>query len=265
MHGAILGKFLQLNETKGFLGFPISDEEVVYGKNKKPTSGRISRFQGGTIYWSSGSGAHEVHGDIRRLYEEVGGPMSELGYPITSETRRSGSDIRFNDFQKGIIVWRPGMGAKVITSLRLHIGMVKSGKIDDGIGFFKKDKTAELITKLLVKVNGQTVHSQKRRPGGHGGTSRHVNYTRTIKPVRSTTSIYFKVRAEDWDAASGNDYLGKIEKTYTIVSLWGFNGGSPPGVYYGASLTSKGGDSPKKSTIKTDYSILNINKNEKKV
>jgi len=113
------------------------------------------------------------------------------------------------------------MGARELTELRLHIGQVSCGVIDDGIDWFKKDKTPELITYLTVKVNGNTVVDNQRRPSGHGGTSRDVDYNYTVSPIRSDTTIYWKVSVDDWDQASGNDYLGRREETFSIKNLWG--------------------------------------------
>jgi hypothetical protein len=255
VHGVILQRFLNLAATGGLLGFPITNEEVILTKQGKDSGGRQSRFQGGTIYWSAASGAFEVHGAIRDLYEKLGGPLGKMGYPLTNETLVSSSDIRYNNFQNGIIIWRPGIGAREITTLRLFIGQVTCGQIDDGIDWFKKDKTPEIITYLTVRVNGNTLVNDQRRPSGHAATSYNVNYSKDISPVRSDTIIYWKVKVDDWDMASGNDYLGRREETFNIRNLWGILGGDPQGVYNDQPAQHKGGDTPSLHTLKFDYSI----------
>lgn len=48
-----------------------------------------SIFTCGTIYWTPPSGPHEVHGQIRDLWAEMGRENSFLHYPASDET---GSD-----------------------------------------------------------------------------------------------------------------------------------------------------------------------------
>ncbi|MDZ7712269.1 MAG: hypothetical protein U5L06_03775 [Rhodovibrio sp.] len=88
VHGAILLRYLKLGGPLGALGLPLSDEEdVVAGQTTggmRRVSGKVSRFEQGTIYWSSQTGAHEVTGKIREFYEDNGGPNSDLGYPTSN-------------------------------------------------------------------------------------------------------------------------------------------------------------------------------------
>lgn len=255
VHGIILDKYISLKETGGILGFPLSDEIVILSGLNKPTTGRLSKFQYGTIYWSPSSGAYEVHGEIGRLYNELGGPKGTMGFPVTNETAHGSSGICYNDFQKGIIIWKSGIGAKAINDLRLYLGMVRCGSMDDGIGFFKKDTTAELVTYSTVKVNNTIVRNNVRSPGGHAGSSHEIKYTTTIANINHATKIYFKTKVDDWDEASSNDYLGTIEKTFDITNLFGLTGGDPEGAYFQQPCTQKGGDISSLNTLQFDYSI----------
>ncbi|WP_189708148.1 polysaccharide deacetylase family protein [Streptomyces anandii] len=94
--GGILTKFLSLGGVTSFLGFPLSDETVV-------TGGRASQFQGGNVYWSSGTGAHEVHGGILAKYLSLGGSGSRLGLPVSDEFGIAAG--RRGNFQHGAIEW----------------------------------------------------------------------------------------------------------------------------------------------------------------
>jgi len=86
------------------LGSPVGAETA-------PTSsGLLQRFAGGSIYWSAGPGAHEVHGAIRDRYQSVGGPAA-LGYPLTDETTAADGAGRYNDFQGASVYWSPASGA----------------------------------------------------------------------------------------------------------------------------------------------------------
>ena len=95
--GAIL-KHYDYRRAKGHdLGLPTTDEISVPG-------GRASYFERGRIYWSSGTGAHEVHGAILSRYvNDLGGPGGKLGLPTSDEYSISGG--RRSDFQHGYITW----------------------------------------------------------------------------------------------------------------------------------------------------------------
>jgi len=79
--GAIRGRYLALGAEASVLGYPISDET--------PTAdniGRYNHFQAGSIFWTPGTGAHEVHGLIREMWAQSGWERNAtLGYPITDE------------------------------------------------------------------------------------------------------------------------------------------------------------------------------------
>lgn len=96
VHGGIRSKWASLGSEAGFLRYPRSDEVSV-------TGGRASQFQGGNIYWSSATGAHEVHGAILTRYLSLGGTGSRLGLPVSDEY--SVAVGRRSDFQHGAIIW----------------------------------------------------------------------------------------------------------------------------------------------------------------
>ena len=107
MHGAIRELWKNLGAEKSFLGYPITDELIA-----EDGAGRFSHFQGGSIYWTPKTGAHEVHGAIRELWKNLGGERSSLGYPVTDELPlRDGG--KFSRFQGGEIHWYPQRGAFV--------------------------------------------------------------------------------------------------------------------------------------------------------
>lgn len=108
VHGAILGLWTELGRENGFLGYPLTDET--------PTPdgvGRFNHFEGGSIYWTPNTGAHEVHGAIRDLWSSMGWERSFLGYPLTNELATADGIGRFSDFQGGQISWSPSLGAAV--------------------------------------------------------------------------------------------------------------------------------------------------------
>ncbi len=108
VHGAIRQKWKGLGWEGSFLGYPITDETSC-----PDGRGRFNHFQGGSIYWTPETGAHEVHGAIRRKWRELGWERSFLGYPTTDETPTPDGRGRFNHFQGGSIYWTPETGAEV--------------------------------------------------------------------------------------------------------------------------------------------------------
>jgi hypothetical protein len=102
-------KWKSLGGAGGFLGSPISPERTA-----ADGVGRYRRYQGGSIYWSPQTGAHEVHGAIRDKWTNLGSE-SGYGYPITDEVVAPDGRGRYNHFEGGrSIYWTPQTGAHAI-------------------------------------------------------------------------------------------------------------------------------------------------------
>ncbi|MCP4604684.1 MAG: hypothetical protein GY847_29880 [Proteobacteria bacterium] len=99
VHGAIHQKWASLGYERGFLGYPISDERVA-----PDLIGRYSKFEGGSIYWSPSTDAHEVHGAIFNKWASLGWEQGPLGYPTSDEYEYYG--YRVSNFQRGQMWWR---------------------------------------------------------------------------------------------------------------------------------------------------------------
>ncbi len=106
VYGAIRAKWDGLGAEAGFLGMPTTDElSTACG------GGRFNHFEGGSIYWTPATGAHEVHGAIRGEWASLGWECSFLGFPLTDETVTPDGVGRFNHFQGGSVYWTPATGA----------------------------------------------------------------------------------------------------------------------------------------------------------
>ena len=103
--GDIRAKWLALGGATSFLGQPLTDETTT-----PDHVGRFNHFQGGSIYWTPKTGAHEVHGQIRDKWSAMGWERSFLGYPTTDESGTPDHVGRFNHFQGGSIYWTPKTG-----------------------------------------------------------------------------------------------------------------------------------------------------------
>lgn len=106
VYGAIGAHYTELGGAGGFLGAASTDE--LGTPNGKA---RYNHFQGGSIYWSPPTGAHEVHGAIRQLWSKLGWEAGLLGLPVTDETRTPNGRGAYNHFQYGSVYWSPPTGA----------------------------------------------------------------------------------------------------------------------------------------------------------
>ena len=105
--GAIEQAWLRLGGSYGFLGWPRTDE------TRTPfRTGAFNHFDGGSIYWSPRTGAHEVHGDIRAKWSSAGWENSSVGFPVTDENPIRGG--AFQHFQTGSIYWSPETGSHIV-------------------------------------------------------------------------------------------------------------------------------------------------------
>jgi len=69
----------------------------------------MNSFQGGRVYWSAATGAHDVYGGILARYLATGGEAGALGLPTSGETDWPGG--RSNAFQNGRITWNASNGS----------------------------------------------------------------------------------------------------------------------------------------------------------
>jgi uncharacterized protein with LGFP repeats len=108
VHGDIRLKWGQLRGTSGFLGFPATDET-----GTPDGRGRFNHFEGGSIYWTPQTGAHEVHGAIRDRWASMGWERSPMGYPVSDERTPPNGHGRYSEFEGGHILWTPEGGTEV--------------------------------------------------------------------------------------------------------------------------------------------------------
>ncbi|MFJ2834577.1 MULTISPECIES: LGFP repeat-containing protein [Nocardia] len=99
--GEVYKKYVAAGGASSPLGMPEEAQE------SGPNGGQYQDFTGGTIYWSSDSGAHIVWGDIRETWEDEGGANGPLGYPTTDETNTANGGKQ-SEFTGGTIVWVNG-------------------------------------------------------------------------------------------------------------------------------------------------------------
>ncbi|GAB3624182.1 hypothetical protein GCM10027418_22660 [Mariniluteicoccus endophyticus] len=107
--GEIGNRWGQLGWERSALGYPTTDE---FCGLRDGGCGQM--FQNGMIYWSPGTGAQVLWGEIGKAYQRTGYENSPLGFPTGGEfcgLRDGGCGQRF---QGGLIYWSPSTGANPV-------------------------------------------------------------------------------------------------------------------------------------------------------
>ncbi|MGI4895309.1 MAG: SpoIID/LytB domain-containing protein [Janthinobacterium lividum] len=102
VRGAIRDRWAALGWENG-IGFPTS------GDRRTPNDkGFYAQFQGGSIYWSAGTGAHAVRGGLLATWGAQGWENGAMGFPTSEETWRGG--VLVQTFQSGTLTYDPATG-----------------------------------------------------------------------------------------------------------------------------------------------------------
>ncbi|WP_448617631.1 hypothetical protein [Geodermatophilus sp. URMC 65] len=105
VRGSILTRWQKWGAESGRLGYPTADETAIAG-------GAVSTFQGGSVYWSSSTGAKVVRAAILRRYVAAGGPRV-LGFPTVNEGPAAAGGAKV-ELQGGVVYWSSETGAHVV-------------------------------------------------------------------------------------------------------------------------------------------------------
>nr|WP_208383413.1 N-acetylmuramoyl-L-alanine amidase [Modestobacter marinus] len=107
--GGVREVWARLRWESGPLGYPRTDEALTAAGD-----GTQQQFDGGGVYWTPVTGAHEVHGVIGQAYLAAGGDKA-LGVPISDELRAPDGVGYYNHLAKGAsIYFTPATGAHVV-------------------------------------------------------------------------------------------------------------------------------------------------------
>jgi len=104
--GGIRDRWAATGWERGVLGYPTSDETAIAG-------GAFNHFQGGSVYWSAKTGAHDVRGAIRDRWASLGWEASRLGYPTADQRTTSTGEV--TTFQGGTITWVRSTGKTTVS------------------------------------------------------------------------------------------------------------------------------------------------------
>ncbi|OYO02671.1 5'-nucleotidase C-terminal domain-containing protein [Enemella evansiae] len=107
--GAIGQKYADLGWETGQLGYPLGGEFCGLRDG-----GCAQRFQGGSIYWSPASGAHQSWGLIRDYWAQNGWETGRFGYPVWDEQCAPNGDAWEcrQSYQGGVITYNSRTGMR---------------------------------------------------------------------------------------------------------------------------------------------------------
>lgn len=111
----IFAEYSELGGLGSFLGRPLTDTKRI-----PDGRGKITEFEKGTMYSTSATGAHEVHGLIGAKWKELGGPASDLGYPTSNEQVERADRGKVNTFEHGDIYLWDDLGLQVVRSIQVR-------------------------------------------------------------------------------------------------------------------------------------------------
>ncbi|ADB76924.1 LGFP repeat protein [Geodermatophilus obscurus DSM 43160] len=157
----VRGAILQRYEAAGgprALGFPIADD----GGTADGT-GALVRLQGGVIYWSARTGAHDVRGAILERWRSLGAQTGALGYPIGDDVAVPGGWK--TDFAGGSIYWSPSTGPRMVRGAILQRYEAAGGPRALGFPIADDGGTAD-GTGALVRLQGGVIY-WSARTGAH--------------------------------------------------------------------------------------------------
>ena len=109
VRGTIRDRWGAMGFERSVLGFPVADERAT-----PDGKGAYSHFQGGSIYSTAATGAHDVRGTIRDRWASIGWERSVLGYPTSDERPTPDGKGAYSHFQGGSIYATAATGAHVV-------------------------------------------------------------------------------------------------------------------------------------------------------
>jgi uncharacterized protein with LGFP repeats len=120
-------------------------------------------YAGGKIFYSPGTGANVVTGQVLAKYESVGGPTGDLGFPTASETdgglTPQSRVVTFAAEDQPVIFWTPDFGAVIVRGA-MNAAWQKLGGATGDLGAPKSDQ-AENGDVISQQFNGGSISWDK--------------------------------------------------------------------------------------------------------
>src|SRR3712207_8000062 len=102
----------------------------------------LFRSQGGVVYWSAKTGAHDVRGAILEHWRSLGAQTGVLGYPTGDDVAVPGGFK--TDFTGGSIYWSAATGPRMVRGAILQRYVAAGGPASLGFPVADDGGTAEI-------------------------------------------------------------------------------------------------------------------------
>lgn len=109
VHGDIRREWQALGSEFSEEGYPLSNELATPAR-----PGAFNVFQGGAVYWSPATGAHQLQGLVLQAWAHSGWENGVEGFPTTDEIPLSGQVGVLQGFEGGVIAWSPTTAAHLV-------------------------------------------------------------------------------------------------------------------------------------------------------
>ena len=107
LSGEVLRRYEQTGGPGGPLAWPLKGTTTLRG-------GAYAAFEGGSVYWSSATGARAVRGTLLQAYGRAGWENGVLGYPTGGQVALGRDGGLLQRFQGGYVYWSRATGAQVV-------------------------------------------------------------------------------------------------------------------------------------------------------
>ena len=136
LHGDIRAKWVSLHSEYSVQGYPVTNE-----MRTPLRAGAYNAFQGGAVYWSPATGAHEIHGLIQQKWASSGWESGVEGFPTTDEIPLSTRFGALQAFEGGAITWSPSTGAHLLRGM-INAKWASVGADHSALGLPTSDEVA---------------------------------------------------------------------------------------------------------------------------
>jgi uncharacterized protein with LGFP repeats len=221
VQGEVLTGWWSIGGVSGWLGYPVADSGTI-------TGGKAGAFQGGSLYWSAGTGAAAVSSEMLPAWWSSGGATGTLGYPVASSSAVSGG--RATAFQGGSVYWSSATGGHVLSGAILSRYWAVGGTT--GVMGFPTSDVMPTSSGTAASFQGGSIYASAGSGSaavenellpawwGSGGVDGPLGW-----PVADTASVgggktsAFQGGSAYWSSASGSHWLaGDILARYQTLN-----------------------------------------------
>jgi uncharacterized protein with LGFP repeats len=205
LYGAIRAEYVHTasevdaygKSVQQILGLPISDEARV----SDLVDARITRFQGGAIYWSQTTGAHVVFGAIGAKYNALGGAAT-LGVPTSDEASVAGvNGVRVTNFENGNSIYWSSTGTYLLSG-PINAEYITTAAEGDAYG------------RSVQSLLGAPTSDEMDTPGIAGGRMNPFQHGAIYWSAGTGAHVVYGAIKDEYNAtATETDYFGKSVQT----------------------------------------------------